>query len=325
MTILIINPALMSEIIKYANTVTSACQLYIIPLAVMLTMCQSVFGGLYGAADNRIDFTPIARGVFLVCILFGYTELVSLLSGALDEFSNIIASKAKISEFLNTYQEKNVESTSFFDFSILKWVAGWFQENGTAMVRLIILSIRDVLFAFLFISGPIAISLGIIGIFKNLVNKWLQSLITIQFWTLTLALVDHLAKFFLLHYSAVDVTQSGNAFLLTKTDLTGYICTNVVITLMYLLVPYLTSLYAGGSQAGMFMSKVVTVATALAMPAAKAVQGTKAASAAGNAGLSGATGAAGSTGSAGASASTGTPYARSSSVGFSMSNKNLQD
>lgn len=324
MIILSINPQLMGEVSKFAQTVTTACQLYIIPVACLIALCQSIFTGLYSSPDNKLDFTPIFRAVFLAVLLFGYSELVPLLSGALDEFSNLIAAKAKITEYLNNYNEANVENSSWFDFSILKFIAGWFQENGTAMIRLIIMSIRDVLFAFLYISGSIAISLSILGgTFKNLVGKWLQSLITIQFWSLTIALVDHLAKFFLLHFTAVDVTQGSAVNVLSSTDLTGYICTNVVVTLMYLLVPYLTSLYAGGSQAGMFMSKVVTVAATALAPAAKAaVMGS---GAAGATGATGASGAAGATGASGASGATGTAYARTGGAGFRMSNKNLQE
>lgn len=323
MIILSINPQLMGEVSKFAQTVTSACQLYIIPVACLIALCQSIFTGLYSSPDNKLDFTPIFRAVFLAVLLFGYSELVPILSGALDEFSNLITAKARITEYLNNYNEANVENSSWFDFSILKWVAGWFQENGTAMIRLIIMSIRDVLFAFLYISGPIAISLGIIGMFKNLVNKWLQSLITIQFWSLTLGLVDHLAKFFLLHFSAVDVTQGSGANLLTNTDLTGYICTNVVVTLMYLLVPYLTSLYAGGSQAGMFMSKVVTVAATALAPAAKAA--VMSGGATGATGAAGATGISGASGASGASGVSGAAYARTGGAGFKMSTKNLQE
>ncbi|PYF68440.1 hypothetical protein B0O44_11224 [Pedobacter nutrimenti] len=307
----------MGEVKVYAQVVTNACQMYIIPIAVLLTMAQSVFGALFSSNDMRIDFSPIFRGMLLVCFLAGYPELVDLLGGALDEFSALIASKSAVTDALNKYQEANVNNTSWFDFSIMKWVASYFQENGVAVIRLIVMSLRDVMYAFLFISGPIALSLSIIAPFRNLLFKWLQSFITIQFWALTLGLVDHLSKFFITHYSAVDVTNTSMNTI-THTDLTGYIVTNVVCVIMYLIVPWLTSLYAGGSQAGMFMSKVVGVGAALAMPAIKMATAAK--------GVAGASGMGGLSTAAQTPAATAgtTPYARTS-TGFSYSKKNLQE
>ncbi|MGF7083014.1 hypothetical protein [Mucilaginibacter sp. UYCu711] len=260
-----------------ARQIASVSYTYIVPIATVIAMCSTVFQGLFSPQDIRFDFTPIFRAVLLMTLIAGYTELAPLLHGALDSLSHSVDSSTAVDDLMVKMQQAGNQNKSFWDsFSITKYIVDGIIEIGMSGVRYIILALRDVMVAFLYAVGPLALALSIIPMFRTLASKWLQSFIYVHFWYLTLAVLDMLFKVYLQSYGSITIASSGNSEMVINTfsgndNMTNYLFTNVVVMLCYILVPYLTSLYAGQSHAGAFMSKMAGVATAAAGMGAKAL------------------------------------------------------
>jgi len=258
-----------------AKQVASVSYTYIVPIATVIALCSTLFHGLFSPQDIRFDFTPLFRAVLLMTLIVGYSELAPLLHGALDGLSHSVDSSTAVDDLMLKMQQAGSQNKSFWDqFSITKYIVDGIVEIGMSGVRYIIMALRDVMVSFLYAVGPLALALSIIPMFRTLASKWLQSFIYVHFWYLTLAILDLLFKVYLQSYGSITIPNAGNSEIISNTfsgndNMTNYLFTNVVVMLCYILVPYLTSLYAGQSHAGAFMSKMVGVATAAAGMGAK--------------------------------------------------------
>ncbi len=184
----------------------------------------------------------------------------------LDGIGNAIAYKIKT--MLNSYQYETVKSSaklstgeddSFggipsFSFNILDHLKGVLQAGMTIFCRTLIIMIRNVLFMTLLVIGPIAMTFDILPAWRGQFIHWLKVYIGVILWGLTINVIDALYVFYVetecknvLGDTAAMAAQGDYYFAPTDSDF-GYM--SFVIALMYLFVPYITSLYAGGAGAG---------------------------------------------------------------------------
>jgi hypothetical protein len=164
------------------------------------------------------------------------------------------------------------------------------------IIRYIIDRVRDVFLSLLVIFGCFAIFFESIPAFKGILNKWFKYYTVVTFWALTVVILDgmfmafiqssvDMAKMYaenakeLGNYdtsvtlpitagaamAGVDPTQSY-ATVVTDFGEKWYTyggteginkAMQVIMVLCYCMVPYITALYVGGEQTGMFMSKVI--------------------------------------------------------------------
>lgn len=140
-------------------------------------------------------------------------------------------------------------------------------QSITTIVRFILEYMRAFLIGFLYATGPIAIVISMIPSLENTLKKWFSAYTSIQLWAITMSILDSLVGIYFeksLHYGqsvdgqyieATAIYPLGN-----MTRLIDY----VVITILYLMVPYLTTLYAGHSSVGQFLSKATALAAGIA-------------------------------------------------------------
>jgi hypothetical protein len=169
----------------------------------------------------------------------------------------------------------------------------FFKLPTVRIIRYIIDLVRNLALSFLVVVGCLAIMFECIPVFKGILNKWFKFYTAVTFWALTVCVLDTAflsfaesgvvsAEYFQQHAEVIDklvetfnVGASTNSGYIkeTTTEITNFglkwyayggtrglnVAVNVVMVIFYCIVPFLTSLYIGGEQAGMFMSKVIGV------------------------------------------------------------------
>ncbi|MDR3329352.1 MAG: hypothetical protein LBS63_04505 [Prevotellaceae bacterium] len=182
----------------------------------------------------------------------------------------------------------------------------FFSIPSIRIIRFVIDQIRNVFLSLLVIFGCLAIFFEAIPAFKGILAKWFKFYTAVTFWALTICILDsvflefikasvEMAKLYKENaqnlgtyntsvtlpitagaaMAGVDNTQS---YATAVTDFGEKWYTyggtqgvnkamQVIMVLCYCMVPYITSLYIGGEQAGMFMSKVVGVGSMAARQA----------------------------------------------------------
>lgn len=307
---------------QVAREIANMCSLYIVPFCTVGAFASSIFAALFSGSDNRIDFTPIFRAFLLVVIIQCYGQLAPILKDALEAIARAADKNTGIDEALKQVQYQANETNSFFEvFNVMDKLADFFVELGMRSVRLIIINIRDVIIAFLYAVGPIAISLSILPMFKNLLNKWLVSFIHTHFWYLTIAVLDLIFKASISTMGVTnEVAENVYGSITPGFNPGSFILTNIVIMLCYLITPFLTSMYIGSAQSGAFMSKVAGAGIAIATMG-KSVLGKASVGGVEAAGASGATAA----GSMGANTSVASTMSQGVNMASNSSNqRNIQ-
>ena len=174
--------------------------------------------------------------------------------------------------------------------SSLSSIWDFFQLPTVRIIRVIVDLIRNVFISLLVILGCFAIFFEAIPVFKGILSKWFKFYTAVTFWALTVCILDAVflsfakagiasGKFFRenhekiganIEYVGAGLRQPGELSSEVVTDFAvnwlGYggsqginTAVSVVLVLCYCMVPYITSLYVGGENAGMFMSKVIGV------------------------------------------------------------------
>ena len=259
----------------FAQSVKSVVQIYIngsFTLAgalIIIVVIYTIMNGLVFHDSNRIDFKPILRTIAITFLIVFYQDIMDVISGGIamftGQFSNsegIVKKLVKLSEVRPLENPTTMEAedlgekignylTSALDITAM--ISGAFERGITLVIREIILMLRTIILGFLYLAGPIALAFSLIPKFEGLSVKWFQGWLAVQCWAITLTMLDNL----------VDAYQFG-----TDDSTLRFIANNLVVIIMYILVPYLTTYFIGGSAAGAFISKVVGT-SALVLAASK--------------------------------------------------------
>ncbi|MDF7815258.1 hypothetical protein, partial [Hymenobacter sp. YC55] len=166
-------------------------------------------------------------------------------------------------------------STAFADmqaaFSPQKILLGLATDFMTGMIQAIMEFIQSFLLAFLYVSGPIAIAFSFIPGFGGVAKSWLQSLIGIHMWSIAFQVIAGLFVFYQAH-EAAQSTSSGANMLMNMTGIaqTKFAVACIVFIIMYIMVPYMSSLIVGSSAADSFVSSALRIGAAVASGGAAA-------------------------------------------------------
>lgn len=259
------------------NSLLSTCYA-LIPIFMMMNLAVQYFKGL--TQENlSIDYSPVLRGVVILIILFSYEELMEVVSSSIGSFSTLIDRPENVMDELKKLAEtkpKAEKETDFLDamgsmisqvsidFSITGMLFSSIKEGLLLITRYLIDLIRQVLLGFLYVVGPISLMLSTIPGFSGLAMKWFQSYLSVQFWSVTLAILDALANVIAKSYELAPAALTSDVAL---------IAVNIVIVIMYFMVPYLTSFMMGQAASGQFLSKVVGMAASGAKMAGSMASG----------------------------------------------------
>ena len=307
------DPGFLSACDQTLQIVLRACR-FITPTFMLIALLYTIGRGFISGNGLAMDWGPIIKAVWIFFLLFFYKELVDTLSSGVANFTRLFALPngstaasmmgATISAGETLSQKTVVEQATDEISNLLKTITSFSLTNillqlitgeVVLLVRQIMQFIQQFILGFLFVCGPISICLSVVPAFGQLAMKWLQNFLAVQLWGLSFALLDLLYTF----YTATNTTFGG-AFsgplspTSAETD-TKQLIVSVAFIMLYLLVPYLTSLIIGSSAAQGFVGSVVGMAAS----AAAAGAGVAAGAAGGGHGVSGAIGRAMGGGSAG--------------------------
>jgi len=131
-----------------------------------------------------------------------------------------------------------------------------------SLARAFIEAVRSILLKFLILIGPLALTLSLNEGFQYISKFWLQKLVSVYLWSLTLNILDHIIIDYY-HQVAVLPVLNNVIGLPGKPPETPYYADQLIVGFMYTLVPWLTSLYLGGFNSGHFLSTTFRAFTSL--------------------------------------------------------------
>lgn len=184
-----------------------------------------------------------------------YNELATSILWTADTVSNLFEAKQHVLQALAKITggdlEKHTTDLGIFtlpydDFSsFLAWIMNLIQEGLSMLIRLLIAKMQLMLVSFMYIAGLFATMLATIPGFGGAFSYWLKNLITVLFWSLTLAILDNFMVFFFKSYQPDAVNAMIDLIVL-----------NLAIIIMYISIPLLTTMYIGHSSAGGLLSNL---------------------------------------------------------------------
>ncbi|MEK6481655.1 hypothetical protein WJR50_29190 [Catalinimonas sp. 4WD22] len=279
-----------AEFLAAVNTLlerTLAIGLSMIPVFLLIVVFNQVFSALVFSQRFRLDFQPMVRGVVLWIGLAFYSDFLDVISATIQAISdyigpdrtfmqklaemwNLLLPGSQTGELPSNMEELYASFTRLMQFDLVNWLLALLEGSFVHIVRKGIELIRLVLLAFLYIVGPLAIGLSVIPGLNSLAMKWLQSYLTVQFWSITLIILDTLVSEFNSLYF--------NGYLFPdELSTTNFVLVSLVIVILYFMVPHLTSYIIGHSHAAVFQSRVFSTAmlgAGLAYQKGKAVMST---------------------------------------------------
>ncbi|WP_135498405.1 hypothetical protein [Hymenobacter elongatus] len=295
------DPGFLSACDQTLQIVLRACR-YITPTFMLIALLYTIGRGFISGHGLAMDWGPILKAVWIFFLLFFYKELIDTLSTGIAGFTRMFATPdgstaasalgATISTSETLSQKTVVEQGVQEITNLLKTITSFSLTNillqlitgeVVLLIRQIMQFIQQFILGFLFVCGPISLCLSVVPAFGQLAIKWLQNFIAVQLWGLSFALLDLLYTFYTASNSTFGGVFSGPVA--AESD-TRQLIVSVAFIMLYLMVPYLTSLFIGSSAAQGFVGSVVGMATS----AAAAGAGVSAGMAGGGHGVSGAIG-----------------------------------
>ena len=226
-----------------------------IQVAALLLMIRILWGVAKAMFSGQPqDFVSIA-GYLLTAMAIGfYKELMDVFSLAVEAIADGIPKGGDITVTLDKLADRNGDKVMLEMMThggMMKSIISTLMDGLTLVIRTILEYLRAILLSFIYVTGPFAIVFSLIPGFQGVLQKWFSTWLNVQCWVITLNMLDAIIQ----AYSAAGM-QSYE----TQSDL--FIVTNLVIIIIYLMVPWLTSLYTGASGAGRFLSQAVVYTTA---------------------------------------------------------------
>ncbi|MEL7531340.1 MAG: hypothetical protein AAFN10_08540 [Bacteroidota bacterium] len=236
-----------------------------VPIILIFLLAYSYGRSMFFQEGVKIDYRPVIRGIVLMFVIAFYPEITNALSSGVSGIINLIPRKPDITDAISQMAEATMSSSSdpdpndgWFDeivinleeaLSFTNLVSYALREGLLYMVRAGVSLIRSMVLVFLYLTGPIAFVLSMIPGFKNSGLAWIKGFVGVQFWEMTLRLLDNMVFQYNLYASAnYDLSDTGYVI--------GF---NLVALIMYLLTPTLTNYFVNTGVAGGFMSRVAQV------------------------------------------------------------------
>ena len=274
------NPSFLYSVEEMANVVLYPCML-LVPTLVLITLIISLIKGFTASQGVAVNYGMVSRGFILMGVLFFYQELLGLISGTIGAFAgylnqpaNIYAEMDKLvggeaqaeDQGLLGYADQVVEF--FNSFNLLNLLQSFAMGGVASIARKLMELFRQTILGFLYIIGPIAISLSVLPVFGQLAKKWFQNYLSVQCWSITLIILDNLVVLYrnLTQHRLGLMTGLSVSEAVEKLDM---VLITIVIAILYLMVPYLTSLFVGQTQSAVYPAKVVATGAAATILAAK--------------------------------------------------------
>lgn len=113
--------------------------------------------------------------------------------------------------------------------------------------RAIIVAIKNIVYAFMLIGGPLPLALSLIPGLGGLATHWVKNFIVVSFWNVTIAIIDVILE-------GLDVALMANMF--NGDEELSIAMLTMLTVIMYLMVPFLTSMLIGQTVVAMAGQKM---------------------------------------------------------------------
>lgn len=250
-------------------------------------------------SDMSINIKNIGVGLVYFVAIMNYNEL----AGAFTEMLMSFAAQFGSAEFFSKVGHGGRADVQVYLEAMKKMFddlvplgAGTFFNGLGRMIRPVVEMVQIVSIAILYITGPIALVFSIL-LDSSVFKKWLNALIVVIFWSITMNLLETVSIGL-----NIEIIAKLNDVNMTDTGIMANGLFFFVVQIMYLMVPFLTAKYINISTVGGIGGKLMAVTVGAAAMATKV--GTGAASMGGAMGgtKKGITSLAGGGGAAGGSA-----------------------
>lgn len=240
----------------------------------MVDICLNLLIAFFGIAfvwnlfnsflktGNSTSLSSIFSLFISAFLIILYIPVVNISLGFTQAMADLFPSPDIGVLWSNTWTEWMGAAWSFLkgeNWNILqKIVAG----NGTYLIKKIIEYMQLITIGILVVVGPLALLMDILPIFKGTAIKWLLGLIIVGMWSVTMGILDQFFYSYLNLYSSATPhyfiggigTPFGDAGMVFHT----IIC--CVFMLLYFLVPFITTLWIGRSDAASLGGKAFSIA-----------------------------------------------------------------
>ena len=291
-----IDPGFLRACDQTLQVVLTACR-FITPSLMGIALLYTIGRGFISGSGLAIDWGPILKATWIFFLLFFYQTLMDTLGMGIAAFTALFATNQSAAEALrdlttppavaaaarndsmgigdvvsgaSALMSSISETLSTFTFSGL--MTRLFTATTVLIIRKIMTFIQQFILGFLYVCGPIAMTLSVVPCFGQLAMKWLQNFLAVQMWGLTFVLLDTLYKFY-----AESARAPGGLFgnivngPQQSVDDQMFMLTSVAFVLLYVMVPYLTSMFIGSSAAQGFIGSMAGIAVGAATAAAGVV------------------------------------------------------
>ncbi|WP_460676405.1 hypothetical protein [Hymenobacter coalescens] len=291
-----IDPGFLRACDQTLQVVLTACR-FITPSLMGIALLYTIGRGFISGSGLAMDWGPIIKATWIFFLLFFYQTLVDTLGTGIAAFTALFATNQSAAEALrdlttppavaaaarndsmgigdivsgaSALMTSISETLSTFTFSGL--MTRLFTATTVLIIRKIMTFIQQFILGFLYVCGPIAMTLSVVPSFGQLAMKWLQNFLAVQMWGLTFVLLDTLYKFY-----AESARAPGGLFgnivngPQQSVDDQMFMLTSVAFVLLYVMVPYLTSMFIGSSAAQGFIGSMTGMAVGAATAAAGVV------------------------------------------------------
>lgn len=242
-----------------------------LPVFLIAMLAYSYVKSVIDHKDFQIDYRPVIHTLILMFVVNFYAEIIGMASLLISGVINTVPRKPTIGDAIMQMAEATMASskdpdpsddwwdpliTSFESMlSFRAWILSALQEGILFVVRSGVSLLRSMLLVFLYVVGPIAIALSVLPGFKASGLAWLKGFVGVQFWELSLRVMDQLVFQYnlngLQNFSA-DMQDAGYG-----------LAFNLVAILMYLITPSITNYFINTGAAGGFMARIAQVGAAV--------------------------------------------------------------
>ncbi|GAA4389322.1 hypothetical protein GCM10023186_36550 [Hymenobacter koreensis] len=288
-----IDPGFLRACDQTLQVVLTACR-FITPSLMGIALLYTIGRGFISGSGLAMDWGPIIKATWIFFLLFFYQTLMDTLGAGLAAFTAMFSTDKSAAEAIRDLTTpasvaaaaRNDSmgigdivagasslmtsiSQTLSSFTLSGILTRLFTATAVLIIRHIMQFIQQFILGFLYVCGPIAMTLSVIPAFGQLAMKWLQNFLAVQLWGLTFVLLDTIYGF----YAETEQAPNGLFSGLTNgpqqsVDDEKFMVMSVAFVLLYVMVPYLTSMFIGSSTVqgfvGSMVGSAVGAATAVA-------------------------------------------------------------
>jgi hypothetical protein len=277
------------------ETVLAICR-FITPTFMSIALIVSIGRGYLSGHGLQMDLSPVVKALALFLVLFFYRDLTDILGAGIKGVTQLFDGQGNVGEALqqltappgiaaaaqaDTVAPSEVVEQggawyskiyhSIANFSLMNLITEFFTTTTVLFIRQIVLFIRQFVLGFLYVVGPLAICLSVVPAFAGLAGKWLQNFIAVQFWALTMNLLDLIYTNFADQNTTVGGVLGGMVLPGQTYNDAQFLVMSVAFIILYCMVPTLTSYFIGSTAVQSFMGAVVGMAAGAAATAGAVV------------------------------------------------------